>query len=282
MHISTDTHGPYALRTYRGAIGAHPLRQTRPAPGFLDDQRRFHRGTRPPARGRGAARPGRRHSIQRTDKDHEPVTPGREALGRSPGGLSTKIHLVADRRYRPIARLTPPGQHAGCPRLFPLMKSIRIPRRGLGRPRVRPARAMAGTACSSHANRPTCAGAASRRSPPSRRTSRPTDGNSFQGRTATRLRPRPLQGPQHRRTLREQAPPASSRRHPVRQARAYLPGHPRCRLDPDLAPRPSHMITGHALMRCGALRSVRIDGLRRIPAAALAEFVARLEQEQAA
>ncbi|MFC0864628.1 helix-turn-helix domain-containing protein [Sphaerimonospora cavernae] len=38
----------------------------------------------------------------------------------------------------------------------------------------------------------------------------------------------------------------------------------------------------YALMRCGALRSVRIDGLRRIPATALAEFVARLEQEQAA
>ncbi|WP_055483088.1 helix-turn-helix domain-containing protein [Sphaerimonospora mesophila] len=38
----------------------------------------------------------------------------------------------------------------------------------------------------------------------------------------------------------------------------------------------------YALMRCGALRSVRIDGLRRIPAAALTEFVARLEQEQAA
>jgi transposase len=81
------------------------------------------------------------------------VTPDREALGRSRGGLSTKIHLVADRRCRPIARLTSPGQHADSPRFIPLMKSIRIPRRGLGRPRVRPARAMADKAYSSRANR---------------------------------------------------------------------------------------------------------------------------------
>lgn len=81
------------------------------------------------------------------------MTSGREALGRSRGGLSTKIHLVADRRCRPIARLTSPGQHADCPRFIPLMKSIRILRRGLGRPRTRPARAMADKAYSSRANR---------------------------------------------------------------------------------------------------------------------------------
>ena len=37
----------------------------------------------------------------------------------------------------------------------------------------------------------------------------------------------------------------------------------------------------YELMRSGALRSVRIGGLRRIPAAALEEFVARLEAEAA-
>ena len=31
---------------------------------------------------------------------------GREAIGRSRGGLTTKIHLAADLRCRPIARLT--------------------------------------------------------------------------------------------------------------------------------------------------------------------------------
>ena len=31
---------------------------------------------------------------------------GREAIGRSRGGLTTKIHLAADLRCRPVARLT--------------------------------------------------------------------------------------------------------------------------------------------------------------------------------
>ena len=37
----------------------------------------------------------------------------------------------------------------------------------------------------------------------------------------------------------------------------------------------------YELMRSGALRSVRFDGLRRIPVAALVEFVARLEADAA-
>ncbi|WP_425426452.1 transposase [Amycolatopsis australiensis] len=78
---------------------------------------------------------------------------GRQALGRSRGGLSTKIHLVADRRCRPIARLTSPGQHGDSPRFVPLLQQIRIRRRGLGRSRVRPARVMADKAYSSKANR---------------------------------------------------------------------------------------------------------------------------------
>ena len=78
---------------------------------------------------------------------------GREALGRSRGGLSTKIHLVADRRCRPVARLTSPGQHGDSPRFIPLMDAIQIRRRGPGHPRTRPGRAMADKAYSSKANR---------------------------------------------------------------------------------------------------------------------------------
>ena len=78
---------------------------------------------------------------------------GREAIGRSRGGLTTKIHLAADLRCRPVARLTSPGQHGDSPRFVPLMDAIRIRRRGLGRPRRRPGRAMADKAYSSRANR---------------------------------------------------------------------------------------------------------------------------------
>ena len=78
---------------------------------------------------------------------------GREATGRSRGGLTTKIHLAADLRCRPIARLTSCGQHGDSPRFVPLMDAIRVRRRGLGRPRRRPGRAMADKAYSSRANR---------------------------------------------------------------------------------------------------------------------------------
>jgi transposase len=78
---------------------------------------------------------------------------GREALGRSRGGLSTKIHLAADRRCRPVTRILTPGQDGDCPQFIPLLNQIRVARRGKGRPRTRPGRAMADKAYSSAANR---------------------------------------------------------------------------------------------------------------------------------
>ena len=87
------------------------------------------------------------------DKNPAAGQAGREALGRSRGGLSTKIHLVADRRCRPITRILSPGQHGDCPRFIPLMEAIHIPRRGKGRPRTRPGAAMGDKAYSSAANR---------------------------------------------------------------------------------------------------------------------------------
>ena len=82
-----------------------------------------------------------------------PARAAREALGRSRGGLSTKIHLAADRRCRPVSRILTPGQHGDCPQFIPLLNQVRIARRGKGRPRTRPARALAGKAYSSAANR---------------------------------------------------------------------------------------------------------------------------------
>jgi transposase len=78
---------------------------------------------------------------------------GREALGRSRGGLTTKIHMVADRRCRPIARLLTGGQRGDAPRFIAVMDTIKIGRRGPGRPRTRPGRAMGDKAYSSKAIR---------------------------------------------------------------------------------------------------------------------------------
>jgi transposase len=77
----------------------------------------------------------------------------REALGRSRGGLSTKIHLAADRRCRPVTRILTPGQHGDCPQFIPLLNQVRIARRGKGRPRTRPGAALVDKAYSSAANR---------------------------------------------------------------------------------------------------------------------------------
>ncbi len=94
------------------------------------------------------------------DKNPPPAGPNpakpvrdREALGRSRGGLTTKIHLLADTRCRPLARVTSAGQRHDSLALPPLLAHLRITRRGTGRPRTRPGRLLADKAYSSKATR---------------------------------------------------------------------------------------------------------------------------------
>ena len=61
-----------------------------------------------------------------------------EAIGRSRGGLTTKIHLAVDGRGRPLSILLTPGQAGDNPQLLPLLDAIRVKGSGLGRPRKRP------------------------------------------------------------------------------------------------------------------------------------------------
>lgn len=61
-----------------------------------------------------------------------------EALGRSRGGLTTKIHLAADGRCRPLSLVLTPGQRADCTQFEAVMDKIRVPRLGAGRPRLLP------------------------------------------------------------------------------------------------------------------------------------------------
>ncbi|MGA5769915.1 MULTISPECIES: IS5 family transposase [Streptomyces] len=71
------------------------------------------------------------------------------ALGRSGGGLTTKVHLACDGKGRPLALLVTPGQRhdSVCARI--LLERIRVPRSGLGRPRCRPDQVIADKAYSS-------------------------------------------------------------------------------------------------------------------------------------
>ncbi len=77
-----------------------------------------------------------------------PRTPGRrgqpvqhrpdEALGRSRGGLTCKIHLAGEGGRRPLAFVITPGQWGDAPQLIPVLERIRVPRPGGGHPRTRP------------------------------------------------------------------------------------------------------------------------------------------------
>ncbi|WP_406351337.1 IS5 family transposase [Streptomyces sp. NBC_01635] len=78
-----------------------------------------------------------------------PDEPDDQALGRSRGGLTTKIHLACDGRGRPLALLITPGQRHDGVCAQPLLNGIRVPRLGPGRPRCRPDHVIADKAYSS-------------------------------------------------------------------------------------------------------------------------------------
>jgi transposase len=67
--------------------------------------------------------------------------------------LTCKIHLAADRRCRPISRVTSAGHRHDSLAFEAVMAGIRIGRRGLGRPRTRPGHVLGDKAYSSRAIR---------------------------------------------------------------------------------------------------------------------------------
>ncbi|MFF2216125.1 IS5 family transposase [Streptomyces antibioticus] len=87
-------------------------------------------------------------------KKGRPADPSPDhALGRSRGGLSTKVHLASDSRARPLSIHVTAGQAGDAPAFETVMAGIRIPRSGLGRPRTRPTVVLADRAYSSRAIR---------------------------------------------------------------------------------------------------------------------------------
>ena len=96
-------------------------------------QCRLQQRAGPPARRRGpqAAGADRRQRGQVGDQT--------EALGRSRGGLTTKIHLGCDGRGRPLGVVLTPGQRHDSTQLEPVLDAIAVPGpSGRGRPRKRP------------------------------------------------------------------------------------------------------------------------------------------------
>lgn len=84
-----------------------------------------------------------------TPRNHRPD----EGLGRSRGGLTSKIHLAGEGCCRPLSLLLTPGQWGDAPQMIEVLDRIRVPRLLGGRPRTRPGHVSGDKAYSSRRNR---------------------------------------------------------------------------------------------------------------------------------
>ena len=115
--------GPRVARAQAGAPGG-------PARGLDGPVPRQHGGARPPARG------GRKRGASA------------QALGRSRGGFSTKLHLAVDRAGRPLGFVLTGGERNEQPVLDALLRACRTPN-PVGRPKELPGAVVADRAYSS-------------------------------------------------------------------------------------------------------------------------------------
>lgn len=97
----------------------------------------------------GAAKGG----LQKEPPGEIAVEPADHGLGRSVGGLSSKIHLAVEQGQKPLSVVITAGQRGDSPQFEPVLKRISVPRLGPGRPRKRPDRVRADKAYDSRSNR---------------------------------------------------------------------------------------------------------------------------------
>ncbi|MFD5912953.1 IS5 family transposase [Streptomyces massasporeus] len=94
------------------------------------------------------------HAAGARKRGHRPAgEPDDHGLGRSRGGLSTKVHIASDSHARPLALHVTAGQAGDAPAFEAVMAGIQVPRSGPGRPRTRPEAVLADRAYSSRAIR---------------------------------------------------------------------------------------------------------------------------------
>jgi transposase len=79
--------------------------------------------------------------------------PDDHGLGRSRGGLTTKLHLAVEQTQKPMSLVITAGQRGDSPQFQVVLGRIRVPRLGPGRPRTRPDKVRADKAYGSRANR---------------------------------------------------------------------------------------------------------------------------------
>jgi transposase len=91
--------------------------------------------------------------------------PADHGLGRSRGGLTSKLHLAVEQGQKMLALIVTAGQRDDSPQFAPVLRRIRVSRIGPGRPRTRPDLVLADNAYSSRANRRLLSPEGSRRDP---------------------------------------------------------------------------------------------------------------------
>ncbi|MGP3964980.1 IS5 family transposase [Nonomuraea sp. 3N208] len=74
-------------------------------------------------------------------------------MGRSRGGLTTKLHLAVEQGQTLLSLIIAAAQRGDSPQFQPVLERISVPRLGPGRPRKRPDRVRADKAYGSRANR---------------------------------------------------------------------------------------------------------------------------------
>ncbi|MGF1425872.1 IS5 family transposase [Kitasatospora sp. LaBMicrA B282] len=98
----------------------------------------------------GARKKGLYSASRRAESTPEPDD---HDLGRSRGGLTTKIHLAIEQGQKPLSLLVTAGHRHDSPQFQPVLERIRVPRTGPGRPRTTPDKVRADKAYGSRANR---------------------------------------------------------------------------------------------------------------------------------
>ncbi|WP_443071527.1 IS5 family transposase [Streptomyces sp. NBC_01453] len=104
------------------------------------------------ARAHQHAAGARKRGLQRSPRAASESSPD-HGLGRSRGGLTTKVHLAVEQGQKPLSLIITAGQRGDSPQFQAVLKQIRVPRLGPGRPRNRPDKVRADKAYGSRANR---------------------------------------------------------------------------------------------------------------------------------
>ncbi|WP_168588780.1 IS5 family transposase [Saccharopolyspora sp. ASAGF58] len=95
----------------------------------------------------------RKKADQRESPGGVDVEPDDHGIGRSRGGLTTKLHLSTEQGQKPLSVVVTAGQRGDSPQFQTVLERIRVPRAGRGRARTRPDRVLADKAYGSRANR---------------------------------------------------------------------------------------------------------------------------------